>query len=50
MNIFLLMQIVGVDPLGSTLALPEKLNETNVSYYEVRFLGGMPHVRTGVCC
>lgn len=33
------IKIVGVDPLGSTLALPEKLNETNVSYYEVEGIG-----------
>lgn len=27
--------IVGIDPYGSILALPETLNETNVTFYEV---------------
>lgn len=31
--------IVGVDPDGSILAQPEKLNETNVSFYEVEGIG-----------
>lgn len=31
--------IVGVDPEGSILALPEKLNDTNVTFYEVEGIG-----------
>ncbi|XP_066997097.1 cystathionine beta-synthase-like protein isoform X2 [Anabrus simplex] len=31
--------IVGVDPEGSTLALPEDLNKTDVSFYEVEGIG-----------
>eukprot|EP00794_Sanderia_malayensis_P010862 gene10862-12017_t len=33
------IQVVGVDPLGSILAQPEKINETDVSYYEVEGIG-----------
>lgn len=28
-------EIVGVDPVGSKLALPESLNETNIEMFEV---------------
>lgn len=31
--------IVGVDPQGSILALPEKLNDTDVTFYEVEGIG-----------
>lgn len=31
--------IVAVDPEGSILALPEKLNDTNVTFYEVEGIG-----------
>lgn len=31
--------IVGVDPLGSVLAEPKELNETNVTFYEVEGIG-----------
>ena len=33
------IQIVGVDPLGSILAEPESLNESEVSFYEVEGIG-----------
>jgi len=33
------IEIVGVDPLGSDLALPVELNKTDVSYYEVEGIG-----------
>lgn len=33
------IEIVGVDPLGSDLALPEELNKTDVTYYEVEGIG-----------
>ncbi|KAK7862791.1 hypothetical protein R5R35_003544 [Gryllus longicercus] len=32
-------KVVGVDPLGSILALPEDLNKTEVSFYEVEGIG-----------
>ncbi|KAH9511716.1 hypothetical protein DERF_010155 [Dermatophagoides farinae] len=32
-------QIVGVDPIGSILAEPDHLNETNVTFYEVEGIG-----------
>nr|XP_009858242.1 cystathionine beta-synthase-like [Ciona intestinalis] len=32
-------QVIGVDPEGSDLALPEELNKTDVSYYEVEGIG-----------
>lgn len=31
--------MVGVDPEGSILALPEEMNETNVTGYEVEGIG-----------
>lgn len=31
-------EIVGVDPIGSNLALPESLNETDVNFFEVRLM------------
>lgn len=31
--------IVGVDPLGSTLAQPAELNQTDVTFYEVEGIG-----------
>lgn len=31
--------VVGVDPLGSILAQPESLNETDISVYEVEGIG-----------
>lgn len=33
------VMVVGVDPLGSILALPENLNETSTTYYEVEGIG-----------
>ena len=33
------IKVVGVDPYGSILALPEKLNETKVTGYEVEGIG-----------
>ncbi len=35
----LFAQVVGVDPLGSSLAQPESLNETDVRFYEVEGIG-----------
>lgn len=32
-------KIVAADPEGSILALPESLNDTNVSFYEVEGIG-----------
>lgn len=32
-------KIVAVDPVGSILALPESLNDTDVSFYEVEGIG-----------
>ena len=34
-----MLQVVGVDPLGSIIAEPESLNQTDVSYYEVEGTG-----------
>lgn len=31
--------VVGVDPYGSILAVPEELNKTNVTVYEVEGIG-----------
>jgi cysteine synthase len=31
--------VIGVDPLGSIIAQPESLNETDVSFYEVEGTG-----------
>lgn len=33
------VQVVGVDPFGSTLAQPESLNETTVGGYEIEGIG-----------
>jgi hypothetical protein len=32
-------QIVGVDPAGSIIALPEALNKSDISFYEVEGIG-----------
>ena len=32
-------QVVGVDPEGSILALPEQLNQSDTSFYEVEGIG-----------
>lgn len=32
-------QIVGVDPAGSIIALPEAINKTDISFYEVEGIG-----------
>ncbi|XP_031626755.1 cystathionine beta-synthase-like [Contarinia nasturtii] len=32
-------EIIGVDPLGSTLALPESINKTDVTFWEVEGIG-----------
>ena len=37
--IFLSVQIVGVDPAGSILAVPETLNKSDVTFYEVEGIG-----------
>ena len=33
------LQVIGLDPYGSTLARPEEINKTDVTYYEVEGLG-----------
>ena len=34
-----MLQVIGVDPLGSIIAEPEELNKTDVSFYEVEGTG-----------
>ena len=36
---YLCFQVIGVDPLGSILAYPDSLNETDVNFYEVEGIG-----------
>ena len=34
-----ILQVIGVDPLGSVIAEPETLNKTDVTFYEVEGVG-----------
>ncbi len=34
-----ILQVIGVDPLGSVIAEPESLNKTDVTFYEVEGVG-----------
>jgi len=36
---FWLLQVIGVDPEGSSIAQPPSLNKTDVHYYEVEGIG-----------
>ena len=38
-HLLYLTQIIGVDPLGSILALPEEINESDVTSYDVEGIG-----------
>jgi len=35
----ILLQIIGVDPIGSIIAQPDDMNKTDLSFYEVEGIG-----------